>query len=86
MYLKKKDIDKLKSALRHFALTASAVWVVNPEADFKAIVAGAVAGIVGPAIRAIDKNDPAFGRVAEWVETQIKEIAKKPKKAKKAKK
>lgn len=86
MYLKKKDIDKVKSALRHFALTAAAVWVVSPDADVKALIAGAVAGVVGPAIRAVDKNDPAFGRVADWVETEIKELAKKaPKKAPKKK-
>ena len=82
MYIKRKDLDKLKSALRHFVLTAAAVWVVNPDADVKALIAGAVAGIAGPAIRAVDKNDPAFGRVADWVETAIKDLAKKP--AKKA--
>lgn len=86
MYLKKKDLDKIKSALRHFALTTAAVWVVNPDADVKALIAGAVAAIVGPAIRAIDKNDPAFGRVADWVETEIEKLAKKsPKKTPKKK-
>lgn len=82
MYLKKKDLDKIKSALRHFVLTTAAVWVVNPDADVKALIAGAVAGVVGPAIRAVDKNDPAFGKVANWAETAIKDLAKKP--AKKA--
>ena len=80
--MKKKDLDKIKSALRHFVLTAAAVWVVNPDADVKAIIAGAIAGVVGPAIRAIDKNDPAFGAVANWAEKEIKELEKKP--AKKA--
>jgi hypothetical protein len=82
--MKQADIDKLKSFVRHFALTTAAVWVVNPDADIKAVIAGAVAGIVGPAIRAIDKNDPAFGQVAGWAETAIKDLAKKP--AKKASK
>jgi Na+/H+ antiporter NhaA len=81
MYLKKATINKIKSALRHFALTGAAVWVVNPDADVKALIAGVVAAIIGPSIRAIDKNDPAFGRVADWVETEIKKVAKKsPKK------
>lgn len=75
--MKEKDIAKLKSALRHFVLTAASVWVVHPDANFKALIAGTVAAIVGPAIRAIDKNDPAFGKVAEWVELEIKKIAKK---------
>lgn len=76
--MKKKDLDKLKSFVRHFAITAVAVYTVNPDADWKAVIAGAIAGVVGPAIRAVDKNDPAFGKVADWVETQIKDIAKKP--------
>lgn len=79
--MKKKDLDKLKSFVRHFAITAVAVYTVNPDADWKAVIAGAIAGVVGPAIRAVDKNDPAFGKVATWVETEIKKTAKKaPKK------
>jgi len=80
--MNKKDLDKLKSFVRHFAITAVAVYTVNPDADWKAVIAGAIAGVVGPAIRAIDKNDPAFGAVANWAEKEIKELAKKP--AKKA--
>lgn len=75
--MKQKDIDKLKSFVRHFAITAVAVYTVNPDADIKAIIAGAVAGIVGPAIRAIDKNDPAFGKIADWAEVEIDKLAKK---------
>jgi hypothetical protein len=75
--MKQKDLDKLKSFVRHFAITAVAVYTVNPDADWKAIIAGAVAGVVGPAIRAIDKNDPAFGKVADWVEVEVDKLAKK---------
>ena len=78
--MKKTDLDKIKSFVRHFAITAVAVYTVNPDADWKAILAGAIAGVVGPAIRAIDKNDPAFGRVAEWAETEIKKVTKRSKK------
>lgn len=80
--MNKKDLDKLKSFVRHFAITAVAVYTVNPDADWKAVIAGAVAGIVGPAIRAVDKNDPAFGRVADWVEKEIKKLPAKTKKKK----
>jgi hypothetical protein len=74
----KVNQEALKSALRHFALTAAAVWLAKPDADWKAILAGAVAAIVGPAIRGLDKNDPAFGRVAQWFEVEIDKLAKKP--------
>ena len=74
-----KHSDKIKSFARHFAVTAIAVYAVNPDADIKAIIAGAVAGVVGPAIRAIDKSDPAFGVVADKVEVEIKKLVKKKK-------
>lgn len=75
--MKQTDKDKLKSALRHFAITAAAVWAAKPDSDWKAVLAGAVAAVVGPAIRAIDKNDPAFGRVSDWVTGEIDKLAKK---------
>lgn len=68
----------LKSAVRHFSLTAAAVWLAKPDADWKALLAGVVAAIVGPAIRGLDKNDPAFGRVSDWVIAEIDKLAKKP--------
>lgn len=75
--MKEKHIAKIKSALRHFAITAAAVWVANPDADVKALLAGIGAAIVGPLIRGLDKADPAFGRVADKVETKIKKVATK---------
>lgn len=69
--------DMLKSALRHFAITAALVWSAQPDADWKALLAGIVAALVGPLVRGLDKSDPAFGRVADAVETEIKEIPKK---------
>jgi len=82
----------VKSALRHFAVTAAAVLVAKPDADWKALLAGVAAAIVGPAIRAVDKNDPTFGVVSdkllaeidrlfeEWSETEKKPAKKAPKK------
>lgn len=71
--------QEYKSALRHFAITAAAVFVANPDADAKAFIAGVVAAIVGPLIRAIDKDDPAFGQVAVKIEDKIKKAAKSAK-------
>jgi Na+/H+ antiporter NhaA len=71
-----------KSALRHFVLTAVAVWVANPDADVKALVAGVVAAILGPTLRALDKKDPAFGLVADKVVAELDKLAKKSRKKK----
>lgn len=73
MKLNKEQQAILKSALRHFILVAIPVWEVS-GGDMKAFIYGLVAAIVGPAIRAVDKNDPAFGKLADVVE---KELAKK---------
>ena len=71
-----------KSALRHFAVTAAAVWVANPDADIKALIAGVVAAVLGPTLRALDKKDPAFGLVADKVVAELDKLAKKSKKKK----
>lgn len=81
MKLSKEHSAILKSALRHFVLVAIPVWEVS-GGDVKAFAWGLVAAVVGPAIRAIDKNDPAFGKLADVLE---KELAKKPARRKKTK-
>jgi hypothetical protein len=73
--LSDKDKLMLKSAARHFVLVALPVWQVS-NGDVKAFAYGLAAAIIGPAIRGIDKNDPAFGKVADWAEVEIKKIAK----------
>lgn len=72
-----------KSALRHFAVTAAAVWVANPDADIKALLAGVVAAVIGPTLRALDKKDPAFGLVADKITEELDKLAKKSKSTKK---
>lgn len=81
MQLTKEHKAIIKSALRHFVLVAVPVWEVS-GGDVKAFAWGVAAAIVGPAIRAIDKNDPAFGKLADVVG---KELAKKPARRKKTK-
>lgn len=73
--MNKKQIDLLKSAVRHFGITASAVYAAGAR-DWKAVLFGTIAAIVGPAIRGIDKNDPAFGRIADFVTAEIDKLAK----------
>ena len=77
--MEKKHIQMLKSALRHFAVTALALYCAGTT-DVKALVFATLAAVVGPAIRGIDKNDPAFGLVADTVENAIIVAASKSKK------
>lgn len=79
--MKPAHLQALKSALRHFALTALALYL-GGVTDLKALALATAAAIAGPAIRGIDKNDPAFGRVADWVVIEIDKLAKKDKKKK----
>jgi len=70
-----KQISMLKSAVRHFGITASGIYAAGVH-DWNAVLWGTVAAIVGPAIRGIDKNDPAFGRIADFVTAEIDKLAK----------
>jgi hypothetical protein len=66
-----KEKLMLKSAARHFVLVAIPVWEVS-GGDVKAFAYGLAAAIIGPAIRGLDKKDPAWGKVAAWLETELK--------------
>jgi hypothetical protein len=79
--MNKKQTDLIKSALRHFVLVAIAVYQVT-GGDAKAFAYGLAAAIIGPAIRGVDKSDPAFGKVADWVPLEIDKLAKADKKKK----
>jgi hypothetical protein len=83
--MKPNQVQALKSALRHFVLTAVSLYLAGVT-DLKALGFATAAAIAGPAIRGIDKNDPAFGKVADWVEVEIDKLAKKDTKKKPKKK
>lgn len=80
--MKPKHLNMIKSAARHFALTAGALYL-GGVTDLKALGLATAAAILGPAIRGVDKNDPAFGRVSDWVVAELDKLAKKDKKTKK---
>ena len=77
---------KMKAAIesyaRSFVVAAIAVYSAG-ETDIRAIFIAGLAAIAGPAIRAINPKDPAFGFIANAVDVEIKALAKKSKKAKK---
>jgi hypothetical protein len=77
---------KLKAAIesyaRSFVVAAIAVYSAG-ETDLKAIAIAGLAAVAGPAIRAINPKDPAFGFIANAVDVEIKALAKKSTKKKK---
>ena len=73
--MEKKHLDMLKSAIRHFAVTAIALYAAGVT-DLKALAIATAAAIVGPAIRGIDKTDPAFGLIADVATKEINKLAK----------
>ena len=77
-----KYIEMLKSAARHFALTAFALYA-SGVTDTKALLFATAAAVIGPAIRSIDKNDLAFGRISDWVTEELDKLAKTDSKKKK---
>jgi hypothetical protein len=66
----------LESYGRSFVVALAASYS-SGETELKALVIAGLAAIIGPAIRAINPNDPSFGRVAEVVEVELKKAAKK---------
>jgi hypothetical protein len=74
--MKEKHLEILKSAIRHFAITAVALYSAGVT-DVKALAIATIAAVVGPAIRGIDKSDPAFGLVADITDAELKKIVKK---------
>jgi hypothetical protein len=77
--MEQKHLDMLKSAIRHFAVTAIALYAAGVT-DIKALAFATAAAVVGPAIRGIDKKDPAFGLAADLVTAEIDKLAKASKK------
>jgi hypothetical protein len=51
-----------------------------------AYIAAILAGVISPALRALDKKDPAFGLVADIADLEIDKLAKKSAKKAPAKK
>jgi len=74
---------KFAAILKSYArgvLTAVTPLLAIRSTDVWAYVAAVVAGVIAPALRAIDKNDPAFGVVADALvaeaDSKVKETPK----------
>jgi hypothetical protein len=74
----------LESYARSFVVAAVAVYSAG-ETDIKALAIAGLAAIAGPAIRAINPKDPAFGFIADGVDVELKKLVKKSTSKKKTK-
>lgn len=75
----------LESYARSFAVAALTAYSMGARDLEDLLIAGLIA-ILGPAIRAVNPKDPAFGMVADMVEVELNKLAKADKKKKAAKK
>lgn len=80
---------KLKSAIesyiRSFIVAALVAHNAGIEGIEDLVIAGLIA-VAGPAIRALNPKDPAFGLIADTVTKELDKLAKADKKKKAAKK
>ena len=65
----------VKSYLRGVLVAILPLLVVG-STEVKAYVAAIGAGVISPALRAMDKKDPAFGKVADVVDLELDKLAK----------
>jgi hypothetical protein len=74
---------KMKAALASYArsfIVASVAVYSTGETSLKAMAFAGLAAVVGPAIRAINVKDPAFGFIADAVTAEIDKLLKADKK------
>lgn len=78
---------KVKSAIesyvRSFIVAALVAHNAGIEGIEDLVIAGLIA-VVGPAIRAVNPKDPAFGLIADTVDAELNKLAKASKTKKKA--
>lgn len=73
--MSKKMNAVVKSYLRGVLVAVLPLLVIG-STDVKAYIAAIGAGVVSPALRAMDKKDPAFGKVADIVDIELDKLAK----------
>lgn len=81
MNLKMKSA--IESYIRSFVIAALVAYNAGIEGFEDIIIAGLIA-VLGPAIRAVNPKDPAFGLIADTVEAELDKLAKASKTKKKA--
>jgi len=75
----------IESYIRSFVIAALVAYNAGIGGIEDIAIAGLIA-VLGPAIRAINPKDPAFGLIADTVELELDKLAKASKKKKAVKK
>jgi hypothetical protein len=65
----------IKSYMRGVIVAITPLLMTN-QTDPKIYLFAVIAGVVSPALRAVDKNDPAFGRLADQADVEIDKLLK----------
>jgi hypothetical protein len=65
----------IKSYLRGVLVAITPLLIIG-STEPKAYIAAIGAGVISPAIRSMDKKDPAFGKVADVVDVEVTKLAK----------
>ena len=89
MKLKEKHKKMLESYGRSFVVAALAAFQASGgDLGLDGVLIAGLIAVAGPALRAINPKDPAFGLVAKVVETELNKLSEKaaPKKKAPAKK
>jgi hypothetical protein len=79
--MNKKMQEVLSSYARSFVVAVMTAYAMGDMSVKDILIAGLIA-VAGPAIRAINPKDPAFGMVADIADVELKKLAKKSAKKK----
>lgn len=84
MKLKEKQKKVLETYIASFGVAVAQSYQANSDLGIDGLLIAGLIAVVGPAIRAINPKDPAFGLVANVVDSELKKLAKKAAPKKKA--
>jgi hypothetical protein len=84
MKLKEKQKKMLETYVASFGVAVAQSYQANSDLGIDGLLIAGLIAVVGPAIRAINPKDPAFGWVANVADAELKKLAKKAETKKKA--
>jgi hypothetical protein len=77
MKLKEKQKKVLETYIASFGVAVAQSYQANSDLGIDGLLIAGLIAVVGPAIRAINPKDPAFGWVANLADAELKKLAEK---------